>query len=439
MELGKHLEKGVWAIADKGMIALYGVFMLVVIRVLPQQEFGNYLLIQYTFLILSNLSVTLGMAPYVKYYYDTDDRLELQSIGLSLVLGFYFTASALLAVFLHPLGLVLKSQDFVRLFYFVPLLFIAAFGKLFAGEIFRATYKIQQIFWIDVLYYLLNIGLIVVFILQNRFQTARLLLQINLAAYGFSSLLGLWLVRHHLYLRFKIGRQWLARAVHFGKYAFGAAATSAVYERSDSYIISALLGPQAVALIGAVKIFLRPFDLYRQAIALIAFPAFARLHSEGRKQDIRSLYEKGIFLSYLGLVPMVLILLIGANLFFEVILAGKYPAGPAILRVFSFLGLMVCWQSIGEGVLFGIGEARYPFISRAIATISSVVLNIVLISYFGVIGAAFATLFSIGLLATLTTIFVNRKMGVSFRGIFSRHGDLVRFVQNRVFDRRKSR
>ena len=47
MEFGRHIGKGIWAFADKSLPALYGVgFIFLVVRVLPEEEYGAFAIIQ---------------------------------------------------------------------------------------------------------------------------------------------------------------------------------------------------------------------------------------------------------------------------------------------------------------------------------------------------------------------------------------------------------
>ncbi|MDQ7063499.1 MAG: polysaccharide biosynthesis C-terminal domain-containing protein [candidate division KSB1 bacterium] len=437
MQLSRHLEKGFWTVADKGLVAAFGVFLLLVIRILPDVEFGDYLFVQYTFLILSHLSFSWGMAPYVKYFYETDDRLALQTNALILVLFFFALMAAGIWFFRVPVSVFFKSQHFEQLAYFVPLLFLAAFGKLFANEIFRATHEINRIFWVDFTYYAFNITIILWYIIEQRLDTAATLLNINVVAYACSTAVGFWSARRHILPGFRIDGKLLGKMARFGQYAFGAGVSATIYDRADNYIISAMLGVRALALFGTVKLFLRLYDIFKQAVTLVAFPAFARLHAERRQHDIKNLYEKGVFYANIILFAMMIFLILAADFFYDVILAGKYPGGANLLRLFSLLGLVIGWQTIGEGVLFGIGAARQAFVSRMVATVSSLVLNVALIHFFGITGAAVASLISIGLLALLVTYFVHRSIGVSVSGILSRRRDIVEYLRQTRKKRKK--
>ncbi|MDQ7054732.1 MAG: oligosaccharide flippase family protein [candidate division KSB1 bacterium] len=308
---------------------------------------------------------------------------------------------------------------------------------MFANEIFRATHEINRIFWVDFTYYAFNITIILWYIIEQRLDTAATLLNINVVAYACSTAVGFWSARRHILPGFRIDGKLLGKMARFGQYAFGAGVSATIYDRADNYIISAMLGVRALALFGTVKLFLRLYDIFKQAVTLVAFPAFARLHAERRQHDIKNLYEKGVFYANIILFAMMIFLILAADFFYDVILAGKYPGGANLLRLFSLLGLVIGWQTIGEGVLFGIGAARQAFVSRMVATVSSLVLNVALIHFFGITGAAVASLISIGLLALLVTYFVHRSIGVSVSGILSRRRDIVEYLRQTRKKRKK--
>ena len=68
MELGRYLGKGIWGLADKVLPVFYGVaFVVLVIRVLPEREFGNFILIQEIFLIISGLAQGFALQPLLKF------------------------------------------------------------------------------------------------------------------------------------------------------------------------------------------------------------------------------------------------------------------------------------------------------------------------------------------------------------------------------------
>ena len=68
MEFRKHLRTGIWGLAGKALPVVYGLgFVLLVIRVLPEEEFGNYVLLQEIFLILTGLATAIALQPLLKF------------------------------------------------------------------------------------------------------------------------------------------------------------------------------------------------------------------------------------------------------------------------------------------------------------------------------------------------------------------------------------
>ena len=68
MEFGKHITKSLWGLADKALPVAYGLaYVYLVIRVLPEEEFGNFVLLQEIFLIISGLATALALQPMLKF------------------------------------------------------------------------------------------------------------------------------------------------------------------------------------------------------------------------------------------------------------------------------------------------------------------------------------------------------------------------------------
>ena len=68
MEFGRYLAKGIWGLADKALPVVYGLgYIYLVIRVLPEEEFGNWVLLQEVFLLISGLATAFALNPLLKY------------------------------------------------------------------------------------------------------------------------------------------------------------------------------------------------------------------------------------------------------------------------------------------------------------------------------------------------------------------------------------
>src|SRR5438045_379386 len=107
MEFGKHFGKGVWAFSDKALPAIYGIgFIFLVVRVLPEQEFGAYGVVWATFTFVTSLGYSLAFQPFVKFAAEREDAGTYVIASLTIGIVYFAVASLLLVSlkgFLVPL------------------------------------------------------------------------------------------------------------------------------------------------------------------------------------------------------------------------------------------------------------------------------------------------------------------------------------------------
>ncbi|RMD93363.1 MAG: hypothetical protein D6813_04200 [Calditrichaeota bacterium] len=431
MQLGRHLEKGFWSFAIQILIALYGVaFMVLVVRVLPPQEFGQFVLIQMTFLILGQIGSSFAFAPMVKYLYDYEDRRVLITHAVALGIITFIILGSMVWLLRFPLARLFNTTGFGDLAYFVPLLMFAAFGKYFTHQLLRGLYRIRRIFFMELTYYGLALGLIVYINFTSGLHTAAQLLKILVIAFIAASGVGFWLSRDQLKFNRHFNLECLRTLINYGKYILGLVINGQIYDRADVFMIAAIVGPVEVAIYQSAKLFVRIIEMYRQVVGLLAMPTFSRLQSENRQQDIKAVYEKGILFSHILLVPLAILLIILAKPLYQLIYAGKYLDGVIILQIFALMAPLFAWQSIGEGLLNGLGYPNISFSARTATTFIKIVLNLVLIYYFKSVGAALASLVAISILAIIVTRAVKSKVAFSLPGIAGRIQDIVNFVKS---------
>jgi len=430
MQLTKHLDKGLWAIADKSLFAIYGVgFMFLVIRVLPKEELGVFVLVQNVFLILGHLSVCLGLSPLVKFIHEIKDRGALIAAAVYLQIGFITVALLVMWLVREPMGMALKSPEFAKLFYFVPLLFVAAFGKLLAVEILRSLFRIREVFWSDLAYFGSNLTLIFLLTRSGAFDSARDQLMIQVASFAFSSVVSIGLCWRFVEWNWKPSRDVVIRLFHFGKFLLGSGINGQIYERTDVFVISAFVGPAEVAIYYSAKVFLRVYDMYRQAVNLLALPVFSRLKAEGRMRDICIVFEKGVFFSQVALLAVMAVLIFGANIFYDIFYQERYAGGEIFLRGLSLIGIFLAWLVFSDSVLSSVDRPDKSFRARGAATALSLVLNYLLIRSFGSLGAVAASVISTAFLAILMTAQAKAEIGFTWAGIWQRHRDVTNFLR----------
>lgn len=136
-------------------------------------------------------------------------------------------------------------------------------------------------------------------------------------------------------------------------------------------------------------------------IARTAFSYFSKAESEGNLEQVKQ--HVGQIFEYVFMIPIATIA--GATVlgpeFLGVLFSQEYAVGKSLLIILSFGFLFQSSYYLFNRILYGIDEPRQAFIAATIGILANIVLNPLLISLYGLVGAALATSLSY-LIATLT-------------------------------------
>ena len=434
MEFGKHIGKGIWGLADKALPVVYGVaYVVLVIRALPAEEFGNFVLIQEIFLVISGLATAFALQPLLKYAAEgADDLKQIVSAALLLNIAFVAVTSLLCVAGKDLTGAALNSPSLSPLMLYVPAMLAASFIRNFTLTLLQARYRFQDVFWIDAVHFLgAPIGIWVVSHM-HLFNTAFALIIINVASLSASSLLGIILARRLFRVTLRPLREEIRKVWDYGKYSVGGNFSYLVYSRADTFLLAMFTGPIPVAAYNSVKVFTRVYEMVTQVTQMFILPATSRLSVLGEKRSLKVMVEKSILFFTVAMVPVFLLFLIAPPLLLDILYRGKYMEAIPTLQVFSILALIAPLLAIGSSVLMGLGEARVSFILGAQMLGISLLLYLVLIPLWGGTGAALGYVFSSYITAWLTVSKMNRFIPVTAGEVLRRHADMASFVKNRL-------
>ncbi len=433
MEFGKYLAKGIWGLADKALPVVYGIgYVWLVIRVLPEEEFGNFVLVQEVFLIVSGLATAFALQPLLKFSSEKDARLEgIVSSSLVLNLLFVLASSLVVAAVSMPAGRILNSPSLTPLLLYVPAMLAASFFRNFALTLLQAQFRVQEVFWTDAVHFVGAPVLVWVMSRMHMFSTAMDLVNVNLVSLSASSLAGLWFARKQMRVTLRPPPDALRQVWDYGKYSLGGVVSSLFATKADSFILSAFTGPVQVAVYNSAKVFVRIYEMAAQVVQMFVLPAASRLSSQGNFASLRTMTEKSILFLTLGLLPVTVLFLVFPEFLVRVLYSGRYAGAEPILRIFSFLTLVVPLASIGSNVLMGLGEARLSFILGVQVLVASLAAFLICIPPWGAVGAGAGYLAASIITAVLTVRFLVRHVPITALEVFRRTKDIRAFIRNR--------
>ncbi|HEX7574215.1 MAG TPA: oligosaccharide flippase family protein [Bacteroidota bacterium] len=434
MEFGKYLAKGVWGLADKALPVVYGIgYVWLVIRVLPEEEFGNFVLVQEVFLVISGLATAFALQPLLKFSSEENAHLD-GIVSAALMLNAFFIAAASLVVVgcSVPAGKVFNSPSLTPLMLYVPAMLGASFFRNFTLTLLQAQFRVQEVFWTDAVHFVGAPFLVWVMSRLHMFDSALDLVIINLVSLFASSMAGLWFARKLMRIRVRPPGSAVRKLWDYGKYSLGGVVSSLFSTKADSFILAAFTGPVQVAVYNSAKVFVRVYEMAAQVVQMFVLPAASRLSSQGSFASLKAMTEKSILFLTLGLLPVTVLFLAFPEILVRVLYAGKYPEAGPILRIFSFLTFVVPLSAIGSNVLMGLGEARLSFILGMQVLIASLAAFLVCIPPWGAMGAGAGYLLASIITSILTVRLLVRHVPLTATAIARRTKDIRTFIRSRL-------
>ncbi|MGA9119870.1 MAG: oligosaccharide flippase family protein [Bacteroidota bacterium] len=434
MEFGKHLGKGVWGLADKALPVVYGLgYVLLVIRVLPEEEFGNWTLLQEIFLLLSGLVTAFALNPLLKFAAEEpEESRETVTVAIGMQTGFTVLAAVVILGFRTEISAILHSYRLSALLAYLPAMLAASFARNLSLVLLQARFRVRELFFTDAVHFLGAPFLTWVWSRMHQFDAAMDLVYINIISLTCSSLLGIAFTWRSLYLTRRLSREVIRKIWNYGSFSLGGVVSSLFTGRADSFLLAAFTGPIEVAAYNSVKIFTRAYDMVSQVVQMFLLPAASQLSSRQEKSSLKIVVEKSLLFSAVGMVPVMAAFLFLAGPLVHIVYQGKYLEAVPQLQLFGLMALFVPATAIASSVLLGIGEARAGFVIGLEALTGSLVFYIILIPLFGVTGATGGYVLSAVLVAFLSLHRMIDHVPITSSEVMRRWRDISIFVQRSV-------
>ncbi len=433
MQFGRHLEKGIWGLADKALPVVYGFgYVVLVIRVLPQEEFGNFVLTQEVFLIISGLATAFALQPLLKYSSEAQaDISSIASVSMLLNVCFVVVASMLVVGLARPAGALFNSSGLTSLLLYVPAMLAASFLRNFTITLLQAKFRVREVFWMDAIHFLGAPFLVWVMSRMHEFDTAMDLVAINIISLSCSSLAGLWFARGMMKMTAFPARGTIHKMWDYGKYSLGGIVSTLFTSKADSFILSVFSGPPQVAVYNSAKVFVRVYEMATQIVQMFVLPAVSKLSSQGESGSLKPLIEKATLFLTVGLLPVTVLFLAFPNFLVNILYGGRYVECVPLLRTFSVLSFIVPLMAVESNLLMGLGHMRLSFVIGLQMLVIAIISYIVFIPWLGELGAAISYVGTAVVTAWILVYRAGRFVPISLTGVARRMEDIVEFVKSR--------
>ena len=189
-----------------------------------------------------------------------------------------------------------------------------------------------------------------------------------------------------------------------------------LYLMSDTLIVSRLLGVEALAAVGSVSPFSYMVVGFAQGLTMGFTAILSQRFGAGDNEGMRKVYAMSTLLSVLISFLLSIVFTFLSRPMLKLVntpdnildMAVEYISIIYIFLIFQVL------YNLYAGVLRSLGDSKSPLIFMIISAITNIILDIIAIAVFhmGVGGAALATVFSQGLSALLSFIYIKKKFTI---------------------------
>jgi O-antigen/teichoic acid export membrane protein len=395
--LAKLNNKHVFSLAGNASTAVMAMVVVgLLYRLVPDKAAtGGWIVFQTAYMLTDTFRSGFLNAAMISFYAGATPERQRDVAGSSWFLGLCITVVVTSVLGLAWLALpdfeTAGVNDFLR---YGGLTFLASLPQFIGGGLLQAKSQFDRFMWVRLLSQFLFIVLLLAGYYWATLSTT-LIVQLNLAAQAVCSLVVLVLGWADVASLAHRTKACVAELFHFGKYSFGSYLSSTLFRVSDNFIITAMLGPAALAVYNLGIRLMEIVEIPLRSFAATAMPEMSIAYNRGEKRGLVR-----ILCRYTGLITVAMIVpCLGALLFADVaiyLIGGKEWAGTEaanVLRIYMSFALLYPADRFCAIALDSVKKSRINFYKVLAMLVANVVADYAGIKLFGnLYGVALGTL-----------------------------------------------
>lgn len=210
---------------------------------------------------------------------------------------------------------------------------------------------------------------------------------------------------------------WVKKLLSYGKYTFGTNLSTMAYKNVDKMMLGKLLLGTLSTYDLSIKIN-NLAEVPTTTLAAILFPQSARRTNTEGEAGAKYLYEKSVGVLMALIVPVVVFILLFADVIVWIIGSEKYASSAPILRLTIFYGIFMAFATQFGTILDSVGKPRLNFYITTLGAIVNLTCNYVFITWFGLYGAAYGSLVAMTAMFVIMQITLYRLFDVQILNTF---------------------
>ncbi len=411
------IGSGKFTMLERMTILITGIInFFLLVRVLNKEDYGIWIFFLTITTLLDTARNGFFQNPLIRFLgtETPENKLKIQFVSFLLNIGLSTLCSVLLLLIMYPVSIAWENPQLFLLF----IIYLATniiHSFLFHFEyILKANYRFKGAFA-----GVLTRGVLLILIIGYYYISKK---QLSLEAlaiyYGFSSLMGV--VCSYIYVRdiFRLDvpydKAWAKQLFSYGYYTLGTSVSAVLMRYIDTWMLAFFISPVAVAAYNVAIRIANLFEVPSMALASMLFPKAVEKAKNQGEGIFKDLYEKSVAVILLFVTPCVIMVILFSDTIIWLLAGDQYMDSASILRVTMLYGLIIPLNKQMGILLEAIGKAKKNMFFVARNAAINFVLNGIAIPVFGTIGAAYASLTTMMIVALLNQIYMSKNFGVEF-------------------------
>ena len=389
----KIFKLGLPAVVSQGVVVFWGLFSILIIRVLPEEAYAAYAIGRSIQILATMLGGHFVSDSIVKHISEGKSKRESKLANAGLILSMTFAVAVALVLVLsgNILQAFYSETDLTGIPLTLAILVITSTASKLPDAYLRANHKIQQFMYARIAGIVARIITVGIFFLTQTLnspvQVFGALIAGNFVHFAVSYLFA----RKYIDLSAGYEKKQIFMMLRFSLVLLGSGLANSIYSRTDILILGKMAGDAETAGYSACRALTGLMISLNGAAKIIMLPLISRMWSQNRLNEVMKRVMGSILIISIIQLPIIIIFAGFPRQFLHFLFAGKYDYAWPVLTVLGLLALIRVFGSQFSNLAVAMGKPSYTLYSLIASVIVNIVLNLLLIPEHGALGAAIAT------------------------------------------------
>ena len=227
---------------------------------------------------------------------------------------------------------------------------------------------------------------------------------------------------------------WVKKLFDYGKYTFGTNIATMTYKNVDKIMLQHLLLGSLSTYELSIKIN-NLAEVPSMTLSAILFPQSARRNDTEGGNSAKYLYEKGVGVLLAIILPLVVGIIIFADIIIFFIGGEKYANSAPLLRMTIFYGVFMAYAVQFGTILDSIGKPKLNFYITTLGAFINLGLNYYFIKTYGLYGAVAGSLIAMSIMFIIMQVILRKLLKVNTLNAFTYMLDFYKMIYKKVKNR----